>query len=784
MESWDDVAEELRRLRVRRGAPSYGTLAAGVRARRRARGEPGDRPSRATVYECFRDGRLRMDLGLLADLGRALGLEGEAARTWDESCFAVQYRIEASRVVAVTSVDPSARPTGPLVGRGAEVERMAAARGRVVLHGLAGVGKTRLALEHVHRELAAGTARRALVVHLRGHDGSRPPADPGAARSEILRHLGSGPSGPGALTRALESARCLLVLDDAATADQVTSLLPDPPVPVLVTSRTALPLRLERVPVRPLVEQDAVALLHAYVGAPMVEQDAGSLASLARGLGGLPLALVVTGTLVRTSGWSLDDHATALREQLAMLHVPEPVRSSIARSTERLPGEARRVLRLLADQPCAALPTDAVAAMAGVDEPGARTALTELESAHLAARSEIGWSSHALVRAVAAGEVRTTESPSARDSARARLLEHLVEQAHRAVVAVGSPPFGAGGPLAQGPSAADQHDPAQAREWLRVNRDTLLALADPRYTPARPGTTAELSTILARHLENVGAHAAASVLHTRAATECQGSGDSAGQARASVFLAQSLARLGETQDAVAAAAAALDLVDRVGDPDTYASALNVLAVIDVQRGDLEDALGRLTAALAAVETGRTSRSPAALLGNIAAVRYELGDVSGALDGHERSRHRAAEEGDRVAEALAWTNLAEIHLSQGDAERAYEASLRATDIAVEHLLGVVEATARTSLGTALARLGRLDEAREQHRAALEVAVATGDRNDEAEAWNALGETETGADEVDAAREAFERAAELARSLGSGAELSRAEAGLRQLGDRTG
>lgn len=70
--TWDEVASWLRERRVAEGLPTYRELVRRVRDLRVSRGgDASEAPGRATVYDCFKDGRRRMDGELVADLGRA-----------------------------------------------------------------------------------------------------------------------------------------------------------------------------------------------------------------------------------------------------------------------------------------------------------------------------------------------------------------------------------------------------------------------------------------------------------------------------------------------------------------------------------------------------------------------------------------------------------------------------------------------------------------------------------------------------------------------------------------
>ena len=127
------------------------------------------------------------------------------------------------------------------VGRRAELALVREALGvarLVTLTGPGGIGKTRLALQ------AADHARRAFRdgVWLAGLGGLR---DPALLVAEVARSLGLSDQSPhwavAALADYLAGRQLLLVLDDAASSDQVRPLLPGAGgCLVLVTSRRHL----------------------------------------------------------------------------------------------------------------------------------------------------------------------------------------------------------------------------------------------------------------------------------------------------------------------------------------------------------------------------------------------------------------------------------------------------------------------------------------------------------------------------------------------------------------
>ncbi|MFG2651591.1 BTAD domain-containing putative transcriptional regulator [Streptomyces sp. NPDC048436] len=166
-----------------------------------------------------------------------------------------------------------------------------------VLSGMAGVGKSALALHVAHR-LREHFPDGQLYVNLRGATPGMTPLSPEQALAALLRDLGVEPShspehpdAAAALLRSLLApTRTLLVLDDAATAAQVRPLLPaGSGCAVIVTSRSTLTALdgAGRFPLEPLSGGDSAALLRAVSGRAGL--DAGHpLVELA---GRLPLAL-------------------------------------------------------------------------------------------------------------------------------------------------------------------------------------------------------------------------------------------------------------------------------------------------------------------------------------------------------------------------------------------------------------------------------------------------------------------------------------------------------------
>ncbi|MEE2039444.1 BTAD domain-containing putative transcriptional regulator [Nocardiopsis sp. CT-R113] len=173
-----------------------------------------------------------------------------------------------------------------------------------LLTGVPGVGKTALALHWGHMA-RGGFPDGQLYLDLRGSCGSEAPTEPDDALRQLLRSLGAdtrdlpGDSpGLAKLFRSMTADRRLLILlDDAASAEQVAPLLPGgPDSTVLVTGRRDLPELVAlfgavRVRLDVLSEESSAELFRFVAGDGAPDAGPSAEPALADDCGGLPLAL-------------------------------------------------------------------------------------------------------------------------------------------------------------------------------------------------------------------------------------------------------------------------------------------------------------------------------------------------------------------------------------------------------------------------------------------------------------------------------------------------------------
>lgn len=515
----DDLVTALRLLKAWSHDMSYAAITRAVNDRWQRAGRPrGELTRRSTVAGYFTFGRARLDEDLLVAIVQALHPDADYAERWRGALRAIRGDATTAALVDARGDLPDA-PDG-FVGRRAELRRLdaLAAGGTVVIHGMAGVGKTWLALHAAHR-LAGGGGPVRLVADLRGQHPEAPAACPSAVLGGFLRHLGLRPEQiPHGLPARVATYRALLrdvaaliVLDDAAGEDSVAPLLPDGPRHlVMITSRHRLAgLRgAARLHLHNLDPADSLDLLRHTAGRGRVDADVAGARRITARVGWHPHAVAIVGGHLREHpDWPVADCARPVWLALA-----GGVRSALAVSCRVLPSAARRVLRLLSLHPGHDVGCPAVAALAGTDVGTVRGDLHTLIDAHLLRQPADGrFALHELVRGYAAELVGVEERASQVSAATARLFDYY---RHTAAVAVGrlDPALDPAGDPAGDPAPAtaagtgapcdDRHvarHTAEAWQWLALEHANLLAVTAQAADRGCARTARDLATSLWRY---------------------------------------------------------------------------------------------------------------------------------------------------------------------------------------------------------------------------------------------------------------------------------------------
>lgn len=270
--------------------------------------------------------------------------------------------------------------------------------GVTVIEGMAGVGKTALAIHAAHR-LTADYPDGQLFVDLRAHSEGHDPLAPRDALEGLLRQLGiEGDRIPehlddcAALWRAQTAGRRLLiVLDNALGAAQVRPLLPaSTRGRTLVTSRTRL-CGIEgarQISLDVLSPAEAARLFGTALDRPMTGDDVHTAAEIARLCGFLPVALRIAAARVRSRpAWSLAHLAARLADEHHRLRElragDSSVEATIALSYRHLGVDQQRLFRLLGRAPGPDIDLLAAAALADLPVADTERLLDGLLDGHL-----------------------------------------------------------------------------------------------------------------------------------------------------------------------------------------------------------------------------------------------------------------------------------------------------------------------------------------------------------------------------------------------------------------
>jgi tetratricopeptide (TPR) repeat protein/transcriptional regulator with XRE-family HTH domain len=662
--------------------------------------------------------------------------------------------------------------------------------------GTAGAGKTALAVRWAH-QIADAFPDGQLYVNLRGYDPGQPmPAS--EALAGFLRALGvMGQDIPleeaerAARYRSVVAGRRLLVvLDNAATEEQVRPLLPgSPSVMVMVTSRDSLPGLVARDGARRLdldllPAGDAIALLHALIG-DRVEADPAAATALAGECARLPLALRVAAELAAARpGAPLAELAAELADEGGRLELLDAggdprgaVASVLSWSYRHLPPDVARMFRLLGLHPGRDWDRHAAASLAGTSAARAGQLLGVLARAHLIQPTGAGrYGLHDLLRAYAARLAAADDQDETRHAAQTRLFDYYLagcaaamdflapaERHHR------PDPPPAGAPLPQFDERAD------ALAWLDGELETLAAVAT--YTAAHgwPGHTIRLARTLYRYLD--GNHDTVGLTIGRDALEAARScGDLDAQAGALTTLGVIYGRQGSYQQATDFHRQALAVARETGDTLTQARALGNLGLIHDQQGRYQSATRCHREALTLWRARGDLTGEAIVLSNLGLVYLRQARYQQAARELQQSIELYRKVAHRSGEAVALTNLGDVCCRQGDYLLAAGYQERALALAREIGSRRVEGWALTRLGQVRHRQGRHDEAIDRHQQALELLREIGDRDGEAEALNGAGETLLATGQPARARASAAAALTLTRQTGDKRAQARALTGL--------
>jgi tetratricopeptide (TPR) repeat protein len=627
------------------------------------------------------------------------------------------------------------------------------------IDGTAGVGKTALGVHWAH-QTASQFPDGQLYVNLRGFHPSASPMTVGEAVRGFLDAFQVPSERVPASTQAQVSLyrsivadrRVLVLLDNAATAEQVRPLLPgSPSCLALITCRNRLsslaavegahPLTLDV-----LTPDEAHDQLANHLGSARVLAEPDAINEIITCCAGLPLALAIAAARAAAHPtFALAVLAGELRDARGGLSafddgdVTTDLRTVLSWSYEKLSATAAGLLRLLGLHPGPDIAVPAAASLAGLTASQVRGPLAELARAHLVAEHVPGrFGFHDLLRAYAVEQARQRDTDGQRHDAIGRALDHYLHTAHAAAVLlnphrdrVGLPPPS----RAVSPEhIADHH---QALAWFTAERATLLAVVAQAATEGFDTHIPPLAWCL------------------------------------TIFFQ----RRGHWQDWAAVQHAAIDAAGRLSDWSAAAHAHRDLARAYLPQRRFDDAHEHLTRALDLYRSLGDHKGQAQTHLNLGMLFERRGSHHEALRHTQQARDLFYTAGNELMYARALNAIGWLHAQLGRYQRTTTSCEQALSILEKLDDRYGQAATWDSLGFAYRHLGEHRQALISYQQALDLRRQLGDRSSQATVLTHLGDTYHAVEDREAARDAWRQGLAILEELQlSGAEQLRAKLAL--------
>lgn len=665
----------------------------------------------------------------------------------------------------------------------------------VAIDGMAGVGKTCLAMHAAHR-LAADFPDAQLYVDLHGFTEGREPLDPDSALRMLLGALDvpsekvprEGVEQLAACWRSeLADRKVVVVIDNAADADQVRPLLPGAgPSVALITSRNRL-LGLDEVPpvsLDVLSPQESAELLARASGDPngpegRLARDPDAAAEVLRLCGHLPLALRLAAARLRhRPGWTVGILVERMAEGVSEFD------TAFAMSVRQLDRSQARLFRLLGLLPGGSFDEYLAASLADVPLNAARSMLEDLVDAHLVQESTAGrYRLHDLVHQHARRAGEEQDSAAERQRALGRFLDYYVHAAAAADAAMpflspGRPPS-AGRPPAALPRFADKN---AAFSWLVAEYENMVAAFETAAAVGADAHVCELPRFLRSYFARRCGTTHLNVLFERSLAAAERLGDPLQLADAHSDLGFARYNAGRMAEAAASYEAAQPRLSQAGDLGSEAELTLRRGYLAWDEGYVEEPLELFRLAGKLYEQAGCPSGTASAAAAEAWAMLQLGH-------REEAARRAREvlvipHADPASPPTLTARITlGVAIADEEPDEAAEHLHQALALAREdgHLHN--EAWCLNCLGVALRRMGRYEEALASHRKAFALLDELFEEHWKIHFLNGYAETCRLAGLPDEALRLHRQALEIAPRLGYRTEEALAHEGIAIVLDET-
>ncbi|MEV6521028.1 BTAD domain-containing putative transcriptional regulator [Longispora sp. NPDC051575] len=651
-----------------------------------------------------------------------------------------------------------------------------------------GVGKTTLAVYWAQRA-ATRFPDGQLYVDLRGH--APPPARPlrpAEALAGFLRALGVPAErvptdvheAAGMFRTLLAGRRVLVLLDNAASAEQVRPLLPGGnSCLTVVTSRDRLSGLVavdgaHRLTLGALTPAEARALLARVLGAERLDAEPAEVDALVRLCAALPLALrVAAAVLADHPDRTLAGYVAELSggRGLDALEISgdgqAAARATFDLSYARLGPDARRLFRLVGLAPGTDISPASAGAVAGIGVAEATRLLDQLAAAHLVSAGPDRYGCHDLLRLYAVERAEREDSSAERAGALDRLTRYYLGTADAAARLLYpnkirlAPETDPAAP--EGIPLAGRSD---ASAWLEAELANLVAMVTAAVDRGALADAALLADALRGYFSTRPHPLDWFTVADAGLAAATGSGDLRAQAAAHLSLASAHACVGRHDEAIHHFGIAVEFGDKADWPELTATALTSVGSSHAMRGEwpaaidhyqraltLNEEIGRVTGAavnltemgLAYMELGRPELSvehqrraidtfrragqrngEAHARNRLGMAYHALGRLSAAVEHLTAALDLARELGDRTAEWAVLDSAALAYLDVGDQDRADGYARAALELTPQVPQQNLAAYVHNTVAFVALRGGRLDEAATEFATGLRLARQSGHR----------------------------------------------------------
>ncbi|HEY2263143.1 MAG TPA: tetratricopeptide repeat protein [Streptosporangiaceae bacterium] len=725
---------------------------------------------------------------------RAAGADGAAG----ESAAAVTRSLPRD-IGGFTGRDPE---MARLLGTLADVTADGGTPGICAIDGMAGVGKTTLAVHAAHR-LASSFPDGQFFLPLHAHTPGQQPVRPADALASLLLTAGVAVQQipPGTEARAsrwrdhVAGKQILLLLDDAAGHEQVRPLLPGTAGSlVLVTSRRRLTALEDSavISLGTLSPAEAVAMLARLSGRPGLGSPDGPAGDgpagdspageIARLCGYLPLAIGMLARQLRhhpaRTGTELAASLAAARDRLASMRAENlSVASAFDLSYAELSEPQQQLFRRLGLAAGADIDAYAAAALDDTSPEVARGQLDELYDHHLITEPAPGrYLLHDLLREYARALAVAGTADSA--AAAGRLVNYYAHVAaaasrHIATWTTAGGRLPPAGPPASAPPLATS---GEAADWLEAERPNLHAAVNYAATREMPLHAVAIAAAVGGFLRARGHWDQAAEQYRTALAAAREAGDRPGQAGVLDELGLLQQLTSDYQAAATTLTEAIGLFGELGDLTGQAYALNHLGLVQVDVADYLAAAASHRQALALARDAGDQLAEAVSLIDLGMVQQLTGDYQAAITSYERALPLARSAGSTFDEADALCEFGVVRRLTGDYPAALACERQALDLFRQ--LGD-----RLGQAWALDELGRVHQLTGDYQAAaaclaeaLTLFRDLGNRHGVIKALNNLGELALRTSATQEAQSRHAEALAIARELGTPDEQARALEGI--------